>query len=125
MRPGLIVGPNDPTDRYTYWDVRLAQGGDVLIPGAADRPVQMIFAGKAHPADRPGQELIQHIFELSLSEELAGKVFFLENYDMDLARQLVEGVDIWLNTPRRGGGCGSGPRPVPAAKRPIPWRPSC
>ncbi len=42
VRPGMIVGPNDPTDRYTYWDVRLGQGGDVLVPGAADRPVQMI-----------------------------------------------------------------------------------
>ena len=66
-----------------------------------DRPVQMIFAGKAHPADRPGQELIQHIFELSRSEGFRGKVFFLENYDMRMGRMLVQGVDVWLNTPRR------------------------
>jgi len=65
------------------------------------RPVQIIFAGKAHPADQPGQELIQHIFQLSRSDSLAGKVFFLENYDMRLGRRLVQGVDIWLNTPRR------------------------
>ena len=66
-----------------------------------DRPVQMIFAGKAHPADRPGQKLIQHIFELSRSDGFAGKVFFLENYDMRMGRMLVQGVDLWLNTPRR------------------------
>ncbi len=66
-----------------------------------DRPVQMIFAGKAHPADRPGQELIQHIFELSRSAGFTGKVFFLENYDIRMGRMLVQGVDLWLNTPRR------------------------
>ena len=66
-----------------------------------DRPVQMIFAGKAHPADRPGQELIQHIFDLSRSAGFQGKVFFLENYDMRMGRMLVQGVDVWLNTPRR------------------------
>ncbi|MEM6457221.1 MAG: alpha-glucan family phosphorylase [Acidobacteriota bacterium] len=66
-----------------------------------ERPVQLIFAGKAHPADRPGQELIQHIFNLSRSEALAGRVFILENYDMRMGRMLVQGVDVWLNTPRR------------------------
>ncbi len=66
-----------------------------------ERPVQMIFAGKAHPADRPGQELIQHIFELSRNAGFSGKVFFLENYDMRMGRMLVQGVDVWLNTPRR------------------------
>ncbi|MEM7350983.1 MAG: alpha-glucan family phosphorylase [Acidobacteriota bacterium] len=66
-----------------------------------ERPVQMLFAGKAHPADRPGQELIQHIFELSRQDEFAGRVFFLENYDMRMGRMLVQGVDVWLNTPRR------------------------
>ncbi len=65
-----------------------------------ERPVQMIFAGKAHPADRPGQELIQHIFKLSHGA-FAGKVFFLENYDIRMGRMLVQGVDLWLNTPRR------------------------
>ncbi len=66
-----------------------------------DRPIQLIFAGKAHPTDRPGQELIQHIFELSRSAGFAGKVFFLENYDIRMGRMLVQGVDLWLNTPRR------------------------
>ena len=67
----------------------------------ADRPVQLIFAGKAHPADRPGQELIQRIWNASRTPDLAGRAIFLENYDMRIARHLVQGVDVWLNTPRR------------------------
>jgi starch phosphorylase len=66
-----------------------------------ERPAQMIFAGKAHPADHPGQSLIQHIFELSRSETFAGRVIFLENYDIRMGRMLVQGVDVWLNNPRR------------------------
>jgi len=65
------------------------------------RPVQIIFAGKAHPADRPGQQVIQEIFSLSRSQQLRGRVFILEDYDMRIARYLVAGVDVWLNTPRR------------------------
>jgi starch phosphorylase len=65
------------------------------------RPVQILFAGKAHPADLPGQEIIQKIFELSLEERFRGRVFFLEDYDMRVAAMLVQGVDVWLNTPRR------------------------
>ncbi|MEE8524483.1 MAG: alpha-glucan family phosphorylase, partial [Thermoanaerobaculia bacterium] len=65
------------------------------------RPVQLLFAGKAHPADRPGQELIQRIFELSRSPSFVGRVIFLENYDIRMGRMLVQGVDVWLNTPRR------------------------
>ncbi len=64
-------------------------------------PVQIVFAGKAHPADRPGQELIRHIFEASRSSELRGHIVFIEDYDMRVARFLVQGVDVWLNTPRR------------------------
>jgi len=67
----------------------------------ADRPVQFIFAGKAHPADRPGQSVIQTIFEHSRSEALRGHIFILEDYDMRVGRQLVQGVDVWLNNPRR------------------------
>jgi starch phosphorylase len=67
----------------------------------ADRPVQLIFAGKAHPADRPGQQVIQSIFERSRSPELRGRVFVLEDYDMRVAKLLVRGVDVWLNNPRR------------------------
>ena len=66
-----------------------------------ERPVQVMFAGKAHPADRPGQELIRRIFESSLSPEFQGRILFLEHYDMRIARFLVQGVDVWLNNPRR------------------------
>ncbi len=71
------------------------------ILDAPDRPVQIVIAGKAHPADRPGQQVIQHIFELSRSDRLNGRVFVVEDYDMRIARFLVGGVDIWLNNPRR------------------------
>ena len=67
----------------------------------ADRPVQVIFAGKAHPADRPGQRVIQEIFQHSRSPRLRGRVFILEDYDMRVGRFLVQGVDVWLNNPRR------------------------
>jgi len=65
------------------------------------RPVQLIFAGKAHPADGAGQGLIKNIVEISRRPEFIGKIIFLENYDMELAKKLVSGVDIWLNTPTR------------------------
>jgi starch phosphorylase len=58
------------------------------------RPVQILFAGKAHPADRPGQELVQHIFQLSQEDRFRGKVFFIEDYDMRVAGMLVQGVDV-------------------------------
>jgi glycogen phosphorylase len=64
-------------------------------------PVQVIFAGKAHPRDTPGKEVLREIAQLSRDPRLLGKVVFLENYDMDVARHLVHGVDVWLNTPRR------------------------
>ncbi|UUZ97502.1 alpha-glucan family phosphorylase [Paenibacillus sp. P25] len=66
-----------------------------------DRPVQFIFAGKAHPADHPGQELIREIYRLSSQDRFRGKIVLLENYDINLARALVQGVDVWLNNPRR------------------------
>jgi len=65
------------------------------------RPVQFIFAGKAHPKDKAGQDLISHIIEMSRKPEFQGRIVFLENYDMHVARKLVQGVDIWLNTPTR------------------------
>jgi glycogen phosphorylase len=64
-------------------------------------PVQFLFTGKAHPADGGGQGLIKRIVEVSKMSEFQGKIIFLENYDMALARRLVSGVDIWLNTPTR------------------------
>ena len=66
-----------------------------------DRPVQFIFAGKAHPADKAGQDLIKHIVEISKQPRFLGKIIFLSNYDMDLARALIQGVDVWMNTPTR------------------------
>ncbi|MDR0976304.1 MAG: alpha-glucan family phosphorylase [Prevotellaceae bacterium] len=66
-----------------------------------NRPVQFLFAGKAHPNDGAGQGLIKQIIEVSRRPEFLGKIIFLENYDMHLARRLVSGVDIWLNTPTR------------------------
>ncbi|MGC8633348.1 MAG: alpha-glucan family phosphorylase [Candidatus Limnocylindrales bacterium] len=66
-----------------------------------ERPVQVIFAGKAHPADRPGQRVIQEIWERSRSPRLKGRVFIIEDYDMRVARFLIQGVDVWLNNPRR------------------------
>jgi starch phosphorylase len=66
-----------------------------------DRPVQFLFTGKAHPHDGAGQGLIKRIIEISRRPEFLGKIIFLENYDMQLARLLVTGVDIWLNTPTR------------------------
>ena len=65
------------------------------------RPVQIIFAGKAHPADDPGKLLIQNIFNLAKHNQLGGRIAFVEDYDMHMARYLVQGVDVWLNTPRR------------------------
>lgn len=66
-----------------------------------ERPVQFLFSGKAHPADGAGQGLIKKIFEISQRPEFLGKIIFLEDYDMQLARRLVSGVDIWMNTPTR------------------------
>ncbi|MEW6696709.1 MAG: alpha-glucan family phosphorylase [Bacillota bacterium] len=66
-----------------------------------DRPVQIIYAGKAHPADRPGQELIKMINDISVEERFRGKIVFVEDYDINVSRHLLQGVDVWLNTPRR------------------------
>jgi phosphorylase/glycogen(starch) synthase len=67
---------------------------------SAQRPVRIVLAGKAHPRDKEGQELIGRIARLARSKVFAGKLFFLEGYDLELARHLVQGVDVWLNTPR-------------------------
>src|SRR3984893_7434701 len=71
------------------------------IVNNAERPVQIIFAGKAHPADEPGKSLIEQVYRLSRSNTFKGKVIFLENYDIDMARYLVSGTDVWLNNPIR------------------------
>ena len=64
-----------------------------------ERPVLFLFAGKAHPADHPGQQVLREIKQLMLTPEFAGNVVFLEDYDLQLARWLVTGVDVWLNNP--------------------------
>lgn len=66
-----------------------------------ERPVQFVFAGKAHPADKAGQDLIKRIVEVSKMPQFLGKIIFLQNYDMELARRMVQGVDVWMNTPTR------------------------
>ncbi len=65
------------------------------------RPVQFLFAGKAHPADKAGQDLIKYIVEISKRPEFVGKILFLQNYDMNLAKMMLQGVDVWMNTPTR------------------------
>ena len=71
------------------------------ILNRSDRPVQMVFAGKAHPADDPGKMFIQQVYQLSQQPGFLGRIVFIEEYDMCVARNLVQGVDVWLNTPRR------------------------
>jgi starch phosphorylase len=67
----------------------------------SERPVQILIAGKAHPRDKEGQDLIKYIHEISMKPQFKGKVFLLENYNMEMSRYLISGVDVWLNTPRR------------------------
>ena len=71
------------------------------ILNQSERPIQILFAGKAHPANQPGKALIREIYGESRNPDFSGKIIFIENYDIALARQLVSGVDVWLNTPRR------------------------
>lgn len=68
---------------------------------SGDRKVVIVYAGKAHPADQPGQDLIRKIFEITRRPEFVGRVLLVENYDIDVAKRLVSGADIWLNTPTR------------------------
>ena len=73
----------------------------VKLLGNADRPIQIIFAGKAHPRDKEGKEIIRQIIHFANQYNVRRRIVFLEDYDMDVARVMVHGVDIWLNTPRR------------------------
>ncbi len=66
-----------------------------------ERPVQIIFAGKAHPADEPGKQLIKKIANLRHDPRFASRVVFVEDYDINVCRHLIQGVDVWLNNPRR------------------------
>ena len=67
----------------------------------SDRPLQILFAGKAHPKDDAGKDLVRQIVHLAREEPFNGRIFFLQDCDMNLARYLVQGCDIWLNNPRR------------------------
>ncbi|HYF66193.1 MAG TPA: alpha-glucan family phosphorylase [Herpetosiphonaceae bacterium] len=67
----------------------------------SERPVQIIFAGKSHPADEPGKSFIRAVYNMARDPELRGKIFFVEEYDINVGRQLVQSVDVWLNNPRR------------------------
>jgi starch phosphorylase len=73
----------------------------IRILGNTERPVQIIFAGKAHPRDDAGKHFIQEIIAMTKRLDMFGKVVFIENYDINVARYLVSGADVWLNTPRR------------------------
>ncbi len=72
-----------------------------IVRGDGTRPVQFVFSGKAHPRDEPGKNFIREVYHRSHEPGLAGHIIFLENYDMNVARHMVAGVDVWLNTPRR------------------------
>jgi len=73
----------------------------ISLVNASQMPIQFVFAGKAHPLDQPGKQLLQQIARLMRDERFAGKILFLEDYDINLGRHLVQGVDVWLNNPRR------------------------
>ena len=84
------------------------------IVNNAEKPVQLLFAGKAHPANEAGKDLIRRINEYAKTEDLRGKIVFVEGYNMTNARSLVTGVDVWLNTPRRPlEACGTSGQKVP------------
>ena len=89
--------------KNTVWGKLLFENQNRLagLLSNPDRPVQIIFAGKAHPNDEPAKQLLRRLYELSQDSRLLGKVVILENYDMHLARRLVQGCDTWLNCPRR------------------------
>lgn len=73
----------------------------IRILNDMDRPVQIIFSGKAHPADEPGKLIVQQLYRAIKDHRTGGRMVFLEDYNMDIARHLVQGVDVWMNTPRR------------------------
>lgn len=73
----------------------------VELIASPDRPIQFVFAGKAHPKDEPGKNVIREVLTAARDPRLKGRVLFIENYDMAVARALISGVDVWLNTPRR------------------------
>ncbi|HVR28343.1 MAG TPA: alpha-glucan family phosphorylase [Thermoanaerobaculia bacterium] len=99
----LLVGFARRFAAYKRADLLLRDRRRLLeVLSRPDRPVRILYGGKAHPRDGQGQEILKRVAGAAASDELAGKVLFLEDYDIELARLLVQGVDLWLNTPTRG-----------------------
>ena len=106
---GVLLEPNSLTIGFARRFATYKRGNLVMrdidrllrIINDENRPVQFIFAGKAHPADEPGKLLIQEVYRRVKDARTGGRLVFLEDYDMNLARLLVQGVDVWMNTPRR------------------------
>ncbi len=106
---GVMINPYALTIGFARRFATYKRAGLVLtdferllnIINRPNMPVQIIFAGKAHPADEPGKQLIQQVYREVKRAEMSGRIVFLEDYDMNLARYLVQGVDVWMNTPRR------------------------
>ena len=109
FRPGVLINPYALTigfarrfATYKRADLILSDMDRLLeILNRPNRPVQIIFAGKAHPADDAGKRILQDVYRVVKRAEASGRLVFLEDYDINLARYLVQGVDVWLNTPRR------------------------
>jgi starch phosphorylase len=106
---GVMINPYDLTIGFARRFATYKRAGLIMsdverlleLVNRPNMPVQILFAGKAHPADEPGKQLIQQIYRTVKKAETGGRLVFLEDYDMNLARYLVQGVDVWLNTPRR------------------------
>ena len=106
---GVLLEPYSLTIGFALRFATYKRGNLVLrnldrllgIINNANMPVQIVFAGKAHPADEPGKLIIQQVYRTVKDARTGGRLVFLEDYDMNLARYLVQGVDVWLNTPRR------------------------
>jgi starch phosphorylase len=109
VNAGVLLDPNVLTigfaRRFTMYKragLLLQQPERLLtLLNCSNQPVQIIFAGKAHPADDPAKRLLQEVYRFAKRFETGGRFIFLEDYDLDLARYLVQGVDVWLNTPLR------------------------
>jgi starch phosphorylase len=98
----LTIGCARRFATYKRGDLILSQSERLArLINDAKHPIQNIFAGKAHPNDNEGKQLLQKIAQLSYSKNFRSSIVFVENYDYNVARHLVQGVDVWLNTPRR------------------------
>ncbi|MBI9043641.1 MAG: alpha-glucan family phosphorylase [Anaerolineaceae bacterium] len=106
---GVLMDPNALTIGFARRFATYKRGYLILkdyerllsLLNNASQPVQIVFAGKAHPADEPGKLIIQQIYRAVKDSRTGGRMIFMEDYDMNIARHLIQGVDIWMNTPRR------------------------